>query len=156
MRHSGVPTFRRATAHEADGLTRLEREANLASLGHIFPPEEYPYPTEEVRDRWAALLHDDAVIIGLTDDAAGLAAVLAFDQVLLRHLVVRPDRWGTGLARAALNWAVNQAPVSRLWCLEENSRALGFYEHLGWSRTGRRQTAEFPPYPVEIELARTS
>jgi hypothetical protein len=51
-----------------------------------------------------------------------------------------------------MEWAIEHAPIQRLWCLEQNSRALGFYKHLGWTPTGRRRRAEFSPYPAEIEL----
>ena len=38
--------------------------------------------------------------------------------------------------------------------LVENHRARGLYEHLGWTPTGREQSAEWPPYPVEMEYGR--
>jgi GNAT superfamily N-acetyltransferase len=144
--------FREATVGDEDALTLLEREANLRALAHIFPPEQYPFPTDDVRDRGHALVRDSSVRVGVSEDADGLTSFVAFDAELLRHLAVRPDLWGTGLASAATAWAMEKSALQRLWCLEANSRALGFYERLGWSRTGRRQQAEFPPYPIEIEL----
>ena len=69
----------------------------------------------------------------------------------MRHLGVRPDQWGRGLARAAVERA---AGVRRLWVLHDNARARGFYEHLGWTPTGREQQAEWPPHPVELEYGR--
>ena len=60
-------------------------------------------------------------------------------------------RWVTGLARQAIGRATR---VSQLWCLVENHRARGLYEHLGWRPTGREQTAVWPPYPREMEYAR--
>jgi putative acetyltransferase len=144
--------FREAVVADADALTALERAANLRALSHIFPPAQYPYPTDEVHSRWLDLLQDASVSVGLWEDAEGLAAFVALDADLLRHLAVRPGLWGTGLAKAAMDWALRREPVQRLWCLEENARAIGFYEHLGWARSGRRQQAEFPPYPAEIEL----
>jgi putative acetyltransferase len=69
----------------------------------------------------------------------------------LRHLGVRPELWGRGLARAAVDRA---SGVRRRWVLRDNTRARGFYEHLGWEATGREQEAEFPPYPVEVEYGR--
>ena len=154
MQHSTTASFREATKGEDESLTRLERVANLRALGHIFVPGEHPYPTDEVRDRWQTLLRDPMVCVGVSEDAAGLTSLVAFDDGLVRHLAVRPDRWGTGTARAAMEWAISRAPVQRLWCLEENARALGLYVHLGWTRTGGRQRAEFPPYPFEVELVR--
>ena len=68
--------------------------------------------------------------------------------VLSSRPAVRPSRWGTGLARRAVERAVG---VTRLWCLVDNVHARGFYEHLGWRPTGREGAAEWPPYPVELE-----
>lgn len=155
MEYTTRPRFRDAIVGEECGLTLLERSANLLALGHIFPPEEYPYPTDDVRERWQELVRDPSVRVGVSEDGAGLTSFAAFDASLVRHLAVRPDLWGTGLAKAAMTWAIGQTPVRRLWCLEKNSRALAFYEHLGWTRTGHRQRAEFPPYPEEIELVLT-
>lgn len=146
---------RDATPDEADDLARLERSANLEALGHVFLPAQHPFPTEEVRERWHQLLQDPAVHVGVAEDHRGLTAFVACDDEVLRHLAVRPDLWGTGLAESAVDWACAQAPVVRLWCLERNHRALRFYARLGWSPSGARRQAEFPPYPDEVELRRT-
>ena len=148
------PDFREATAADADDLTMLERSANLEALAQVFPPAQYPFPTEDVRDRWRQLLRDPSVHIGIAEDDFGLAVFVAFDDEVLRHLAVRPDRWGSGLAACAVTWALERAPLRRLWCLERNPRALAFYRRLGWAPTGRRRHAEFPPYPDEVELGR--
>jgi predicted GNAT family acetyltransferase len=74
----------------------------------------------------------------------------------LWHLAVHPDHWGAGLARQGVELAVSailgagRTPV--LWVLAANHRARGLYEHLGWEPTGRERPAEWPPYPVEMEL----
>ena len=77
---------------------------------------------------------------------------MTFDDTTIRHLAVRPARWGAGLARLLMTEACAriEGPV-RLWCLVENHRARGLYEHLGWVDTGVRQPSEFPPYPIEME-----
>lgn len=46
------------------------------------------------------------------------------------------------------------AGVRRLWCLADNHRARGLYDHLGWRPTGLTRTAEWSPYPIEIEYVR--
>jgi hypothetical protein len=55
------PRFREATNGEGESLTRLERSANLRALGHIFPSAKYPYPTNEVRERWHGVREQAAV-----------------------------------------------------------------------------------------------
>jgi GNAT superfamily N-acetyltransferase len=142
-------TFRPATPADVDALTDLERDTNLDALAHVFPG--VPYPTDEVRARWARLVADPEVRVEVVGPAERLDVYLAWDAERLRHLGVRPELWGRGLARAAVERA---SGVRRLWVLRDNTRARGFYEHLGWSPTGREQAAEWPPYPVELEYGR--
>lgn len=145
---------RRATAADATALRDLERAAGLRALGHIFPPEMYPYPDAEVLERWRQTLGDPSVTVLVTEDEHGLTSLIAFDEVLVRHLAVRPDCWRQGLARQAMAAAHSSGHApSRLWCLDDNDAALAFYRELGWVRTGRVQQAPFPPYPQEVELA---
>jgi len=142
-------TFRAASAADADALTELERDTNLVALAHVFPG--VPYPSPEVRERWLRLVADPSVTVEVAGPPERLDVYLAWDDERLRHLGVRPERWGSGLARAAVARATG---VRRLWVLRDNTRARGFYEHLGWTPTGREQHAEWPPYPVEMEYGR--
>jgi GNAT superfamily N-acetyltransferase len=142
-------TFRPATPGDAEALTALERDTNLVALAHVFPG--IPYPMDEVRERWLRLIADPAVRVEVVGSSRRLDVYLAWDRERLRHLGVRPELWGRGLARAAVERATG---VRRLWVLRANTRAQGFYEHLGWSPTGREQAAEWPPYPVELEYGR--
>ena len=141
--------FRPATPADADALTALERDTNLVALAHVFP--DVPYPYDDVRARWQRLLADLEVRVEVAGPPGRLDVYLAWDDERLRHLGVRPDLWGRGLARRALERA---GGVRRLWVLRDNLRARGFYEHLGWAPTGREQAAEWPPYPVEMEYGR--
>jgi GNAT superfamily N-acetyltransferase len=149
MTTAGSDLFRPATAADVDALTELERDTNLVALAHVFP--DVPYPYDEVRARWVGLLADPSVQVEVTGPGDSLDVYLAWDADRLRHLGVRPELWGRGLARAAVERA---AGVHRLWVLRENTRARGFYEHLGWAPTGREQAAEWPPHPVELEYGR--
>jgi GNAT superfamily N-acetyltransferase len=141
--------FRPATTADADALTELERDTNLVALEHVFAG--IPFPYDEVRDRWLRLLADPDVRVEVVGPAERLDVYLAWADDRLRHLGVRPEQWGRGLARRAVERATG---VRRLWVLRENARARGLYEHLGWTPTGREQQAEWPPYPVELEYGR--
>jgi GNAT superfamily N-acetyltransferase len=142
-------TFRAATPADADALMGLERDTNLVALAHVFPG--VPYPEDDVHARWLRLLADPSVTVEVVGSPDRLDVYLAHDGEVLRHLGVRPERWGEGLARAAVDRARG---VRRLWVLADNHRARGFYAHLGWSPTGVSRSAEWPPYPVELEYAR--
>lgn len=144
-----LAVFRSATLDDAVALTELERDTNLVALAHVFGG--VPYPEDDVRERWERLVADPEVRVEVAGPADRLDVYLAWDDERLRHLGVRPEQWGRGLARQAVDRAHG---VRRLWVLAANDRARGFYEHLGWSPTGREQEAEWPPYPTELEYDR--
>jgi GNAT superfamily N-acetyltransferase len=142
--------FRPATMDDVDALTELEQVANEASIGHLF--EGYPFPRDAVADRWRARLRDPAMTVEVVDGDKGLASFVCYDAHRLEHLAVHPGHWNRGLARAAVTRAVSRIdgdPV--LWCLRDNARARGLYEHLGWTLTDRTQRSDYPPYRLELE-----
>jgi GNAT superfamily N-acetyltransferase len=145
--------WRRAAAPDAAALADLERDANLVALAHVFPADRFPFPWDAVRDRWAATLDEEGVVVEVVDGEGRLDAFLAHDAVTLRHLAVHPGRWGQGLAREAVERAA-AAGATRLWCLVDNTRARAVYDHLGFRATGARREAAWPPYPPEVELTR--
>jgi len=153
--------FRAATHDDLTALCELERDANLVALGHVFPPERYPFPEDDVLARWSLVLDEPSVevLVCDADDGAGLIALAAYDDSWVRHLSVHPDHWGQGLASAAIESALHSmdqrgTAVASLWCLERNHRARRLYEFLGWSATSQRQEAAFPPYPTEMRYRR--
>ena len=147
-------TWRTAGPEDAAVLRDLEREANLVGLAHVFPG--LPFPDEGVLARWEATLADPAVTVEVYADPAPVV-LLAHDAAgRLRHLAVAPERWGTGLGRAAVDRAVAAmtaaGSVPTLWVLVTNHRARSLYDRLGWEPTGLEQQAEWPPYPTEMQL----
>ena len=152
--------FREATFDDLNALRDLERDANLAALGHVVPPERYPFPDDDVLARWALVLQDPDVCVLVRDaDDGGIDLVAAYDGTTLRHLAVRPDVWGSGLASRAIEAALEAmdrrgSTVAELWCLEENHRARRLYEYLGWRATDDRRPAPWPPHPTEMRYTR--
>jgi GNAT superfamily N-acetyltransferase len=154
--------LREATDDDLSALRDLERVASLAGLAHVFPPERYPFPDDAVLARWALVLREPGVVV-LVQDAeggSGIDVLAAYDDRSLRHLAVRPDQWGRGLASRAVGevlaaWARRGTTDADLWCLVENRRARRLYEHLGWRPTTDRQPAPWPPHPDEMRYTRT-
>ena len=144
--------WRRATTDDLGPLRDLEREANLVGLAHVFPAEQFPFPDDAVLSRWALVLDDPEVVTEVVDGDHGLLAFAAYDAESLRHLAVHPDAWGTGLATAGVQRAV-QHGVVHLWVLAANARARRLYEHLGWRPTGVEQECPWVPHPTELEYA---
>ena len=151
--------FREATADDLTALRDLEREANLAALAHVFPPERFPFPDDDVLARWSLVLDDPACAVLVAEDESGLVALAAYDDSTLRHLAVRPDHWGEGLGTAAIETALHGldlrgCTIASLWCLERNHRARRLYERLGWAATDDHREAPWPPHPTELRYTR--
>jgi GNAT superfamily N-acetyltransferase len=157
MRSSGASTtmteWRAAAEADAPLLADLERDANLVALGHVFPAADHPFPYDEVLARWRSTLADPGASVSVVEGAAGLEAYVAHDGTTLRHLAVRPDRWGLGLGSSAVGRA-EAGGVHRLWCLDANHPARRLYERRGWRASGEERAAEWPPYPLELEYVR--
>jgi GNAT superfamily N-acetyltransferase len=143
--------FRLATPDDAPALRDLERDANLVALAHVFG--DTPYPEAAVLERWSAELDDPTFRVHVVDGPARLDAYVSHDGSVLHHLAVRPERWGSGLGRAAVDLAVQEMTEPRLWCLDLNVAAQEFYRRLGWAPTGRSRTDEWPPHPTTSEWA---
>lgn len=142
--------WRVATSADAVALRDLERSASRVGLAHVFG--ELPYPDDDVLARWVLLLDDPEVTVEVVEDEHGLVALVAHDGSTLRHLAVRPDHWGEGLAREAFARA-EAAGARRLWVLEANGRARRLYESRGWRPSGTTQECPWRPYPTEVEYA---
>ena len=153
--------FREAAEGDLLDLAQLERDANLAALSHVFPPEEHPFPFDDVLARWQFVLDDPAAVVLVKDapDERGLAAYAAYDDDTLRHLAVHPRHWGEGLATAAIETAMyamdlRGTTAASLWVLQENHRARRLYSYLGWRPTDDVREAPWPPHPLEIRYTR--
>ena len=107
--------FRAATRDDLVALRDLERTANAAALHHVFPPDRYPFPDDDVLARWVLVMDDPTVRVIATDDpeTGAMIAFTAYDDSTVRHLAVHPDHWGEGLATEGLAAALHgMDPVS--------------------------------------------
>jgi len=149
------PPLRDANARDLLALAELERDANLAALAHIFAPDQFPFPFDDVLARWRLVLDDPTTVVLVLDAAPGaLAAFVAYDDRTLRHVAVHPERWGEGLGRTAVGVAVlgmvdRGCREASLWALVANVRARGLYATLGWQETDETREAPWPPHPLE-------
>jgi len=143
--------MRRVGTDDLETLLAIQKEASLAGFAHIYPPEEYPYPDEGVREQTLQTLADGAV--ALIDDAEeGFALVT---EGWLQKLYVRPAAWGTGVAAELHDAALAELRAlgggeAQLWTLEHNDRARRFYERRGWHLNGRTRVVPFPPNPIDV------
>lgn len=152
-RRGGAPPsveFRRGLPADAELLRDLERDTNVVALAHVFSVE-HAFPEAAVLWRWRDELADPDVVVEVVDGPTGLDCYVAADADVVRRLAVRPEAWGRGLGRAALDRASSRMADPALWCLDLNTAAQAFYRRLGWEPTGRSRPEAWPPYPVLSE-----
>jgi GNAT superfamily N-acetyltransferase len=141
--------IRRSGPDEAELQYEIQRDASLAALAHIFPPDRYPYPHDDVRRRWQEF--PGTVLVA---ERAGLPlGIAAVDDCFLHGLYVVPQEWGSGIAVELHDAAVAAAhgcTELRLWVLEHNARARRFYESHGWRPSGDTRVVSFPPNPLDL------
>ena len=145
-----MDVFRAATPLDAEALTDLERDANLVALAHVFP--DTPYPADEVRARWERVLLDPEVRVDVCGPPTRLDAYVVLGRSPCS------DTWRYVPRDGGAGWPAGRSSAppasSRLWCLVENAPRPRPLRALGWQPTGREQSAEWPPYPREMEYAR--
>jgi len=141
--------IRRSGRDEAETHFAIQRAACLPALAHIFPPELYPFPDDEIRRRWQEF--GGVVLVAERDGAA--AGIAGVQDCWLHGFYVRPEWWGTGVAgelhEAALE-AMPDCAELKLWVLEENRRARAFYERRGWRANGETRVVPYPPSPLDV------
>jgi RimJ/RimL family protein N-acetyltransferase len=141
--------IRRSSPAEAETHFAIQRAACLAGLPHVYPPELYPFPDEEIRRRWrdwtgsTLVAERDGRVVGV----AGVA------DCWLHGFYVLPEHWGTGVADELHDAALAEQPDCaelRLWVLEENHRARRFYERHGWRANAETRVVPYPPNPLDV------
>lgn len=148
-----MPVLRPLRPDDLEVLLEVQRAGAVAALGHIFPQEENPFPTAEIRARWVAELDDPDVecfAVVRDGEVAGFAATRGAE---LLHFGTALDSWGSGLAGRAHDELVERLrrqghERAWLWVFEANGRAIRFYERRGWRPTTQTTRTSFAPHPV--------
>ena len=149
----GVRVLRPLTHDDLDLLLAVQREGAVAGLGHLFPQDEHPFPTDEVRGRWAREIDDPAVDCFAVVQGGELAGFAATRGDELLHFGTALRTWGSGLADAAHDDVLDHLRGrghDRAWLrvFDENRRAVRFYLRHGWAATETTTRTIFPPHPV--------
>jgi GNAT superfamily N-acetyltransferase len=147
--------IRQARPDEAETLAAIQRDASLAALAHIFPPERYPYPIAEIRQRWRDAVADPVMAVLVVEQDGVIVGVAACRSEWLDGLYVIPALWGHGVGRELHDEVVDRLRAGgsarcHLWVLEHNDRARRFYERLGWRENGDTRVVPFPPNPIDV------
>jgi len=154
-----MAAIRKGRLGEAAELAKVQERASVGALAHIFPPERYPYPRQEVMLRWEAYLEDPAARVLVAEEKGRIVGVACARSGWLDGLYVEPESWSTGIGSALHDRALDAlgALGSRqchLWVLEQNHQARRFYERRGWRQNESTRVVPFPPHPLDVGYTR--
>jgi GNAT superfamily N-acetyltransferase len=159
---------RPATAADAAALATVHVRSWQAAYRGLLPQQMLDGLSVEQRtEQWRTILAEDAPAGRATFVAVGGDDVLGFANLApsrdddtdpgatgeLIAIYARPTEFGTGVGRAlmaaALEWFAGEGyREASLWVLDGNARAIGFYEHSGWTPDGTRKEDVLRGHPV--------
>jgi GNAT superfamily N-acetyltransferase len=149
---------RAARREEDETLLAIQRAASVAAFAHIYPPERYPFPDDDVRTLWRTALADPGIDVYVAEFDGGAVGGVSVDDEWLRTLYVLPEYWSHGVGSALLVHGLGRmrergAKRAKLWTLEGNELGRRFYERRGWTLTDKTRIVPFPPNPIDVQYA---
>lgn len=120
--------WRRAVDATHDFLAPDDRDAIEAELVTFFP--------------------QISLLLAVDDNDTPLGFMFLHDGHM-EALFIDPDQHGKGIGKALIHRALAENPDLTTDVNEQNHKALGFYEHQGFERTGRStHDGQGRPYPL--------
>ncbi|QKI69753.1 acetyltransferase [Achromobacter xylosoxidans] len=126
-------TLRTSTPADGARIVDIWRRAVDATHDFLSPRDRRDIEAEVVAFLPAATLD---LAVDANDRAL---AFMLLDGSHMEALFVDPDARGTGVGRALVEDALRRYPGLSTDVNEQNAQAIGFYERLGFERTGRSE-----------------
>jgi GNAT superfamily N-acetyltransferase len=153
--------IREARREDAEGFVRAHEAAWDAvglveqRLGELVPFEQR---VQLFEDGLAKVSENARVwIADREQEVVGLAVCRREEgEAELRDLYVVPAAWGSGVAGAlhdtAVDWMRTRANSAVLWVAEANGRARRFYEREGWTEDGETRASPLGPRELRYRM----
>lgn len=143
MLKSTMLAFRPSTEQDLPRVMEIWRRAVDATHHFLAPLDKSAIEAE-------LLEFFPQVSLELAVDAAGKPQGFMFlHDGHLEALFIDPDQHGNGIGKAFISRAIAAYPELTTDVNEQNPEALGFYEHVGFVRTGRSShDGQGRPYPL--------
>jgi len=156
--NSSVIGIRPASVDEAETLLAIQRAAAVDALAHVYPPERYPFPDDEIRAVWVEALSDSEVEVYVAECDGVAAGAVSVGKEFLSTLYVLPRYQGRGVGSTLHDLALERLRArgvrqAKLWTLEGNASGRAFYERRGWELTGETRVVPYPPNPIDVQYA---
>lgn len=147
--------IRAARTDDVEVLLAIQRAACVKAFAHIYPPDLYPFPDDDIRAMWRDALADPNLEAYVAEEDGAPVGCAAVRDAFLRNLYVVPERWQGGVGTALHDFALERLRTrgnteAKLWTLEENWAGRRFYENRGWSLNGETRVVPFPPNPTDV------
>jgi putative acetyltransferase len=126
-----MPRIRRSTT--ADGPRVLDIWRNAVDATHDFLA---PNDRLDIEKEVTSFLPTAPLWLAVDDNDRAMGFMLISDGHM-EALFIDPANRGTGVGRVLVQHALQLHPALTTDVNEQNSQAMGFYEHQGFQRTGR-------------------
>lgn len=104
---------------------------------------------EEIKKSVPQALNDVADLIIAENDSKTPVAFMGVENNKLEMLFVSPEERGNGLGKKLIQYGIEKFSINELCVNEQNPKATGFYEHLGFQVYKRTdQDEQGRPYPL--------
>jgi GNAT superfamily N-acetyltransferase len=137
--------IREAEAADLEAVLDVQERANVAALAGI----SERVPTEAIRERWSVAFAAEGSRVRVFERVGEVMGVTMLTPPWLHALQVVPEAWGTGVAAALHDDALEQMASARevfLRVIAANHRAVAFWRKHGWETTGLRTTHQDAPH----------
>ena len=96
----------------------------------------------------------ESIQVYIVSDNNIIAGMLGLTGDEIAMLFLHPDAFGKGIGKLLVNYAINEHGARKVEVNEQNPQAIGFYRHMGFRITGRRDTDDYEQaFPIlEMEL----
>ncbi|WP_300042249.1 acetyltransferase [uncultured Paracoccus sp.] len=143
MLTSTMLAFRPSTDRDLPRVMEIWRRAVDATHHFLAPVDKSAIEAELIK-------FFPQVSLQLAVDVAGEPQGFMFlHDGHLEALFIDPDQHGMGIGKALISRAIAAHPELTTDVNEQNPEALGFYEHIGFARTGRSShDGQGRPYPI--------
>ncbi|PTS74922.1 acetyltransferase [Stenotrophomonas sp. HMWF023] len=138
-----MTTLRPSRATDGDALVDLWRRAVDATHDFLSAEDRQAIDTE------VAGFLPQAPLVVAVDDQDRPQGFMLIDGSHMEALFIDPDVRGTGIGRQLLLHAVARHPQLTTDVNTQNAQAVGFYQRMGFTETGRSPVdSQGRPYPL--------
>ncbi|HLG51008.1 MAG TPA: GNAT family N-acetyltransferase [Chloroflexota bacterium] len=159
--------LRTATDHDARSIAVVHVASIRQAYGGLFPGSALDgIDIDDRAVRWRQILTDarsttlvaesNERILGFVNYGPCRDEDVAVERVgEILSIYVAPDAWGGGVGRSLMQSALARLAsagfcAAKLWVLDQNTRAIAFYERAGFARDGSTKHREMFGVPITV------